>query len=103
MNKYCFMCSEKIRSESYAEFLDGRYKVCENCCDEVTEVMDEIDEARRSLKMDLDYLKRMVRDALAFDDPDYARGVLERSLDWVGKSKDDRYKEIVNWAEGRVV
>jgi len=55
----CFSCNEEIVENCYAEVLDGKYRFCERCCDELTEVMDEIDAERRRLKMELDNYKNM--------------------------------------------
>ena len=91
---HCFRCGVVITVEPHTVIFDGKYHFCNSCDNEDTEVMEEIDTARRRVISDLNYLKQMVHDAMLFDDYDYAKGVLTRSLDWVNLDEKQRLEKI---------
>jgi len=79
----CFGCSETFFQVDHIEVLDGRYKFCEDCCDEYTEVMDEIDAERRRLRDDLTYLIKICESAIELDDKHFTRGFLKGALQYL--------------------
>lgn len=77
------MCYKKIEDDEcdFVSFLDGKYKAHNDCCNELTEILDEIDEARRLLILDKRHIKNILTEAVASDDLDYIRGLLKGELE----------------------
>lgn len=90
----CFECGKVFHDSCHTSVFDGRYHFCNECDTAYTEVMDEIDAARRRALMDLDYLKRMCKDALSTNDFDYLKGSIERAIAWIELTPDEKIKTI---------
>ena len=92
--KVCSLCGQISEHDCMASLLDGKYHICETCTDRSTEIMDEIDTARRRAVMDLEWLIRMCTGAVSTNDMGYAKGVIVRSIEWVKLDPKDRIKKI---------